>query len=228
MHRFYAAVQGGRVRFSRAQVHQIRHVLRLGDGAEVAVFDGSGGEWVARLEGDSAQLLRAVERPAEPETQLTLYQALIKGPRFELVLQKGTELGIVRFVPFLAERSVATAGKPARWRSIVTEAAEQSGRRIVPDIDPVLTFDDMIAEATREGVPFMPWEGAERPRLGTVHRPSRRMSLIIGPEGGFSEGEVERARSRGAVTVTLGRRILRSETAAIVAAALLLHLNGEF
>ena len=227
-HRFYATVANGRVQFKRAQLHQIHHVLRLRAGDQVSVFDGSGSEWLARLEGDSAQLDRPMEVGAEPQTQLTLYQALIKPAHFEFVLQKGTELGIARFVPFVAERSVAAGEKASRWQSIVVEAAEQSGRRVVPRIDALRSFDDVIAEATREGVPFMPWEGCDRPKLSTVHRHAQQFSLIVGPEGGFTQDEVQRARARGAVTVSLGRRILRSETAAIVAATLLLHLNGEF
>ena|SRR5581483_448179 len=227
MHRFYVEMAEGRVRFRRAQMHQIKNVLRLRDGDEIAVFDGSGGEWTGRLTGDSLADLRTVERSTEPETRLTLYQALIKPAHFEFVLQKGTELGISRFVPFVAERTVAAGEKPDRWRSIVLEAAEQSGRRIVPEVAPARSFEEMLSEATSTGVPFMPWEGAERPKLSSVHRHCRELSLIVGPEGGFSEAEVERARARGAVTVTLGRRILRSETAAIVAAALLFHLNGE-
>jgi 16S rRNA (uracil1498-N3)-methyltransferase len=228
MHRFYVPeIKDGEAELRPAQVHQLRNVLRLHDGDQVAVFDGTGTEWLAQLHGDRAELLHAINHSAEPETRLTLFQALIKPARFELVLQKGTELGIARFVPFLAERSVTTGDRSSRWRSIVVEAAEQSGRRLVPELSRVLTFEEALAEATREGVPFMPWEGADRPKLGSVHRPCRKLSLIIGPEGGFTEAEVERARSRGAVTVTLGRRILRSETAAIVAATLLLHLNGE-
>lgn len=226
-HRFFAPVADGRVQFKRAQLHQIQHVLRLRAGDHVAVFDGSGTEWLARLEGNSAKLDRPLEPPVEPQTQLTLYQALIKPAHFEYVLQKGTELGVTRFVPFLADRSVAAAEKTARWQSIVVEAAEQSGRRVVPQIESLRSFDDVITESTREGVPFMPWEGCDRPKLGSVHRHSRQLALIVGPEGGFSEDEVQRARSRGAITVSLGRRILRSETAAIVAATLLFHLNGE-
>jgi 16S rRNA (uracil1498-N3)-methyltransferase len=227
MHRFLAPVQDGCVRFSRAQLHQIRHVLRLPDGEQLAVFDGAGGEWLAQIHGERADVVKPIDQSAEPRTRLTLYQALIRPAHFELVLQKGTELGVAHFVPFTSERTVVAGEKRTRWRTIVAEAAEQSGRRLVPRIGELLTFDEAIAEATRQGVPFMPWEGADRPRLSAVHRPSQELALIVGPEGGFSQTEVDRARSRGVVTVTLGRRILRAETAAIVAAALLLQLNGD-
>lgn len=228
MHRFYVPdAAGERVKPGRAQLHQLRHVLRLRDGDQVAVFDGRGQEWLAQLAGDALELLNPVDRCVEPQTQLTLYQATIKPARFEMVLQKGTELGVSRFVPFTAERSGAAGERAVRWRAIAVEAAEQSGRQVVPEIAPVLSFEEAIADATSRGVPFMPWEGADRPKLSSVHRPCRQLALLIGPEGGFTESEVERARARGAVTVSLGRRILRSETAAIVAAALLLHLNGE-
>jgi 16S rRNA (uracil1498-N3)-methyltransferase len=228
VHRFYVPdAAGDRVKPGRAQLHQLRHVLRLRDGDQVAVFDGRGHEWLAKLAGDALELGHPIDRCSEPRTQLTLYQAVIKPARFELVLQKGTELGVSRFVPFTAERSGPAGERAARWRSIVVEAAEQSGRQVVPEVSPALSFDEAIAEATSRGVPFMPWEGADRPKLSSVHRPCRQLALLIGPEGGFTEAEVDRARARGALTVSLGRRILRSETAAIVAAALLLHLNGE-
>jgi len=229
LHRFYVpTIEDGRARLERSQLRQLRIVLRLREGDELAVFDGKGSEWHARLAGSEAELLKPISSCAEPRTHLTIFQALIKPARFELVLQKGTELGVSRFVPFVAGRSVAGGERLDRWRSIVIEAAEQSGRTVIPDIAPALSFEDMVAEATREGVPFMPWENADRPKLSSIHKPSSRLALIVGPEGGFTDEEVEHARARGAVTVTLGRRILRSETAAIAAATLLLHLNGEF
>ncbi|HEX6510718.1 MAG TPA: RsmE family RNA methyltransferase [Chloroflexota bacterium] len=228
MHRFYVpAIQDGRATLAGPQLHQVKHVLRLHDGDELAVFDGSGSEWLGRLAGDDVELVRSIEHAVEPASKLTIFQALIKPANFELVLQKGTELGVSRFVPFLAERSVTSGEKAARWRSIVVEAAEQSGRRIIPEVAPVLPFDQAVCEATRQGIPFMPWEKADRPRLSSVHRHCRQLTLMVGPEGGFTDEEVERARARGALTVTLGRRILRSETAAIAAAAILLHLNGD-
>ena len=228
MNRFYVQdVRDGQARLGRAQLHQLRHVLRLRDGDELAVFDGSGSEWLARLQGESAELVRSLDSPVEPETRLTLLQALIRPARFELILQKGTELGIARFVPFVAERSVAAGERAARWRSIVVEAAEQSGRRVVPEVAPLQPFEQALCEATRQGMAFMPWERTEAPRLSAVHRQCRELALLVGPEGGFAGAEVEQAHSRGVLTVTLGRRILRSETAAIAAAAILLHLSGE-
>jgi 16S rRNA (uracil1498-N3)-methyltransferase len=227
MHRFYVEMADGRPRFKRAQLHQIRNVLRLRDGERIAVFDGSGAEWIAQLREDSAEVVQTVDRPREPDTRLALYQALIKPARFEYVLQKGTEIGVARFVPFVAQRTIATGERLDRWRGIVTEAAEQSGRTIVPEVAPPLSFDDALSDATSRGMPFMPWEGVDRPRLGSVHRHCRDLALIVGPEGGFDQSEVDHARARGAIPVSLGRRILRSETAAIVAATLLFHLNGE-
>ena len=227
MHRFYVEMADGRPRLQRAQLHQIRSVLRLRDGDEIGVFDGSGAEWVARVTVEGAELVRPLDESREPTTRLTLYQALIKPARFEFILQKGTELGIARFVPFVAQRSMASGERSSRWRKIAMEAAEQSGRTVVPEVNEPLTFDEALADATSHSVPFMPWENAERPRLSSVHRHCQELGLIVGPEGGFSDTEIEQARARGAVTVTLGRRILRSETAALVAAALLFHLNGE-
>src|SRR5258708_5721996 len=134
MHRFYVEMVGDRPRFKRAQLHQIHNVLRLRDGEHMAIFDGSGAEWIVQLAGDTGVIVQAVDQTREPETRLILYQALIKPARFEYVLQKGTELGIARFVPFIAERSVASGERRERWRAIVIEAAEQSGRTIVPDV----------------------------------------------------------------------------------------------
>ncbi|MDE3074606.1 MAG: 16S rRNA (uracil(1498)-N(3))-methyltransferase [Chloroflexota bacterium] len=227
LHRFHAPVAAGRAQLRPAQLRQIHTVLRLRDGDQIAVFDGSGQEWRARLKGTVAELAEPIEHAVEPAVQLTLFQALIRPARMELVLQKGTELGVSCFVPFLAERSVAAGDRRMRWQAIVTEAAEQSGRRLMPSIEPVLAFDQAVAQATGEGVAFLLWEGASEPRLSAPGKESSRLALIVGPEGGFTEEEVRQARARGAISVSLGRRILRAETAALAATAILMHLQGE-
>ncbi len=169
-----------------------------------------------------------------------LYQSLIRPQRFELVLEKGTELGVSRFVPLVSSRAqVRTTGpageggtqRAARWRRIVTEAAEQSGRGRVPAIDPPSLFEDAVSASGGPGLRLLPWEGERsqglRSYLRALEDRPAAVSVFIGPEGGFAEDEVRLAREAGCVTISLGPRILRSETAGIVAAALVMHELGE-
>ena len=211
-------------------LHQrLTRVLRLEGGDEVVLFDGSGAEWPARL-GDVSKRrvvarLAAARRPArEPMRSLVIYQALIRPALFELVLEKGTELGVAGFVPLLSERSArASEASPARqerWQRVVIEAAEQSGRLSLPKIGEPASLEDALTVAPGDRV--LAWERSEAvPALsGLVLGPE--VSVFIGPEGGFSASEVEFARASRAQLAGLGRLILRSETAAIAAAALLL------
>jgi 16S rRNA (uracil1498-N3)-methyltransferase len=173
--------------------------------------------------------------PPEPEMTIVLYQSLIRANRFDVVLEKGTEIGVSRFVPVIAARSQTQAnGEPTsprggRWERLVVEAAEQCGRGRLPSIDPPLPFEDAIRQA--RGLKLLPYEGERRRGLGVYLRGlSKRpdiVSLFVGPEGGFEDAEVALAREAGAEIVSLGSRILRSETAAIVAVALTLDALGE-
>ena len=181
----------------------------------------------------------------EPRVNVTLYQGLLKGDKFQWILQKGTELGVAAFVPLICRRSVPRAtGGPAklpnrRWERIATEAAEQSGRCIVPRIGGPMSLQeacDSIPQGATSIIPWeaIPWQGipgdGERCMglagvLGKVD-PSE-VNLFVGPEGGFEEEEVAYARSRGVVAVTLGKRILRSETAAIATVEAVMYRLGE-
>lgn len=218
-------------------------VLRLKRGERLVLADGAGRDYEVELTAVSPRAATAAvvaERPSppEPSLELVLYQSLIRPQRFELVLEKGTELGVSRFVPLLSGRArVRTAGpageggsqRMQRWRRIVTEAAEQSGRGRVPAIDPPSLFEDAARSAP--GLLLLPWEG-ERSRslrsyLRSLGDRPLAASLFIGPEGGFAEDEVRLAREAGCVPISLGPRILRSETAGIVAAALVMHELGE-
>ena len=139
----------------------------------------------------------------EPRLRLTLYQALIKAPRFDWVLEKGTEVGVSSFVPVVSSRSVvrpaeASASRLERWRRIVTEAAEQSGRSRVPQVSPPVAFADAVASAP--GLRLLPWENEANATLRealAAERPPEAISLFIGPEGGFPMEEVEMARRQG-------------------------------
>jgi 16S rRNA (uracil1498-N3)-methyltransferase len=250
LHRFFvdpALLGAEHVALTGVQAHQMSRVLRLKVGDRVVLLDGAGNEYVVRLdEVRSAAVTATVEtvqrsRP-EPGLILTLYQALVPRDRFETVLQKGTEIGVSRFVPVWCERSIVPggdkidAGRLERWRRIVTEAAEQCERGIAPEVAPPLRFGEALAAAAREGPALVAWERETSRSVGAGldavlrERGDDRMplALFVGPEGGLSEAEIGLAQGQDRVrTVSLGPRILRTETAGPILAALALYAAGD-
>ncbi|MDO8616938.1 MAG: RsmE family RNA methyltransferase [Dehalococcoidia bacterium] len=220
--------------------HRLGRVLRLRRGDRVVLAGGGRHEYVVQLTGVSPHAVTGIvveERapPPEPQVELTLYQSLIRPQRFDLVLEKGTEIGVSRFVPVITARAQNQAEEPSaaraeRWARIVTEAAEQCDRGKLPRVEAPAAFAEAVRQSS--GLRLLPYEGESGGRglgaylRGLPERP-RAVSLFIGPEGGFEPSEVELARREGLALVTLGRRILRSETAGIVAAALVLDALGE-
>jgi 16S rRNA (uracil1498-N3)-methyltransferase len=169
---------------------------------------------------------------AEPKTALTLYQGLLKGSKLELVLQKCTEVGVSRFVPVVTARAVPEApsvSRQERFETIVREAAEQSRRGRIPHIGGVIRLQDALIGATAAGPTVFLWEEEAGLRLEDLPWSDdvNTLSLFVGPEGGFTADEADAARTAGAYSVTLGPRILRAETAAIVGSALLLARYGD-
>ena len=247
MHRFFVPqdqIDGKNVTLTGDVAHQLARVLRARPGEEIVVLDGSGWEYLVTLEDISPREVRgrlSERRPSrgEPETKVTLYQGVLRSDRFEFVLQKGTELGVSAFVPVFCERSVSqdtgpewATGRYARWRKILSEAAEQSNRGRVPALEPHLEFPDACQAA--RGLSLIPWENEDTTglktaleRLDSEVSPTPDVSVFIGPEGGFTEREVERARDRGIVPVSLGARVLRAETAAIATATVIMYELGE-
>ncbi len=214
---------------------RVARVLRLGPGERLALFDGSGIEAIAELTRVAASRVEAVAvsvQPGlpEPPVRITLCQSVVKGERFEWALEKGTEIGVARFVPVVARRNVVRPGEGAkleRWRRIVVEAAEQCGRSAVPEVTPPASLDDVLESL--DGPAIVPYEGERETGIAAALRAMGRpgaLTILIGPEGGFTQDEIERATSRGARPVSLGPRILRSETAGVVAAALALAALG--
>jgi 16S rRNA (uracil1498-N3)-methyltransferase len=175
----------------------------------------------------------------EPALQLTLCQCLLKSDHFEWVLQKGTELGVSKFVPVISERTVITSPedvkgrKLERWRRVIAEAAEQSGRGRLPVLGEVVKLQAAFNGVDPHSLNLIPWEEQKEQGLGSLLRRKLKqgqtspVNLFIGPEGGFSRDEIQAAESRGMIPVTLGKRILRAETAAITAAALVLSAAGD-
>ena len=241
-------IQGSHVRIEETGlVHQIGNVLRLRPGHEITLLDNSGWEHVVRLETvERHVIIGTVEmrRPAsgEPRLKLALYVALLKGERFEWVLQKGTELGASMFAPIICERSVvdnaARLGhsKIERWERIVREAAEQSRRGRLPVLLPPQRFSQACEQAVAQAKTLLLWEGSGGTGLRQVLRAldppllsSAPLSLAVcsGPEGGWSEDELATAIRYNMRLVSLGPRTLRAETAPIAAAAALFYEHGD-
>jgi len=216
------------------QARQICYVLRMGAGDEIVALDNLGWEYGVRLTAVSAQqvsgdILEKRETASEPAGHITLYQSLMKRDKFEWVLQKGTEVGVSRFVPLVTQRSLVQdidikPSKMARWQKIITEAAEQARRGRIPELMLPMRWSEALAGLDAD-VALIPWEEVREPDLRQVLagvRPSR-LALFVGPEGGFAQEEVAAAVAHNVQPITLGPRILRAETAAIVTAALILY-----
>src|SRR5215213_5812497 len=217
------------------EARHLRDVLRLKPGDEVYVFDGRGHEFrctITSTRRDSAELQIETEvEPAKPESQLqlNLCVALLKGEKFDLVVQKATELGVSKITPLITRyadihlRDAADATKRvARWQRIALEAAKQSGRAFVPEISLPVAFQPAL-EIEGVGVMF-----SERGGDGLDTLPATRsITALVGSEGGWADEEIEAARAREFHIVTLGGRILRAETAAIAVTVLMQHGFGD-
>ena len=214
-------------------------VLRLTEGDQVILADGRGREVVATIQEISRDSLRAelgTELPATERggIQITLYQGLPKGDKVDLILQKATELGVDEIVLFAATRSVPRLDRDrrdnrlVRWQRIVTEAARQSGR----DSIPCIAFADTLGEALQRqehSVKLLLWEVERQQRLKALLQGEKPVSaaFVVGPEGGLTPEEADLAASRGYQPVTLGRRILRTETAGLALLAILQYEWGD-
>ncbi|MGZ6126354.1 MAG: 16S rRNA (uracil(1498)-N(3))-methyltransferase [Myxococcales bacterium] len=237
MHRLYVPpaqlASSPRVPLTAEQSRHLLTVLRLLPGAELEVFDGKGGRFRAVLTAEGLEI--GAPLPAgERRPDVVLVQALAKGEKMDLVIQKATELGAARIVPLATERSVVRLdaqrgiSRAARWRRIAQEAARQCGRADVPAVDGPCGWDDVFAllgeDPERRGLLLDPDERGLR--LGDAARGVARLLVAAGPEGGFSPAERGRALERGLLGVALGPLVLRSETAGRVALAVVLYVNG--
>ena len=214
------------------QAHYLGHVLRVRPGDEITLFDGSGCEFQAKVSSVSRKKVELhTDEPhtttTESPLKVTLIQALIRGERMDFCVQKCTELGVQKIVPVFTERTVVklpddrAAKRVDHWHKIAVAACEQSGRVIVPIIERPLPIQDAVANSLDSETALVildPWAGA--PPLHRLPAPaSDQIAVCVGPEGGFSNEELEFLRDAGAVSVTCGPRVLRSETAGITAVA---------
>ena len=209
----------------------LERVLRLRVGDTFTVFDGSGSEWPATLLGErQARTGRARKRSTESPLSLTLVQGISRGERMDWTLQKAVELGVSRIVPVIAERTTVRLSderankRVAHWRGVMIAACEQSGRNHIPTLDPVQTLDAWLDTMDTQTLVLDP--GATR-GLREFAPLAPVFTLLVGPEGGFSDRELAAAHSAGCAGVRLGPRVLRTETAGIAAIAALQALYGD-
>lgn len=239
IHRFFIPpenIEKDKVFFDNLQVHQLAKVLRLKLKEKVIVLDNSGWEyeveitWLGKEKGEG-RIKEKRMASGEPKAEINLYQALLKGDKFEWVLQKGTEIGIKGFYPIFTHRCIVDDVSPykfERWRRIIIEAAEQSRRGKLPYLSEPLIFLEVCPKIS--GLSLIPWEGERVWGLKESLKEAKMdspINIFIGPEGGFEDWEIERAKGYGLIPVSLGKRILRSETAGLVVATAILFHFGE-
>lgn len=232
-------------------VNHIRNVLRMKPGEALTVSDGFGNEYACRLDACTEGLVRAeiLEKKrveSELPSRLVLFQGLPKGDKMELIVQKAVELGVSAVVPVASRRCVVKLdGKKAdhkrkRWQAVAESAAKQSGRALIPEICPVTDFAGAVRQASGLDVCLIPYECAQELLDGgtdTAMEKSRKVlagiqrgqsvGILIGPEGGFEKEEVASAMEAGAAPLTLGRRILRTETAGLCILSVLMFQLEE-
>lgn len=237
---------GAHVTLTGEKAHHAMRVLRLRPGDALWVCDGTGVEYPGRIvgfHGDTVEVSLGEPQPAagEPAHRITLFQGLPKGDKMDWVVQKAAEVGIDSVVPLHTERSVVrlteakARSRAERWHRIAEAAASQAARGRVPAVLPPADLAGALeAWRTRapEGILIVPWEEARSGGLRAVLRNRdvplpREVGILIGPEGGLTEEEVEQAKAQGGIVCTLGPRILRTETAGAVVAALVLYEAGE-
>lgn len=232
-------IQGNKISIIGSDVNHIKNVLRMKIGEEVAVSNGVDGKeyrcGIKEISEDEVILeLRFIKEDGlELPAQIYLFQGLPKADKMELIIQKAVELGAFEIIPVATKRSIVKLDakkakqKKERWQAIAESAAKQSKRRIIPQIQDVLTFGEALNYAKDMDVKLIPYEMAEgmeqTKQLISNVKPGQKVAVFIGPEGGFEEEEIRKASESGVCPITLGKRILRTETAGMTVIAWLMY-----
>ena len=226
LHSRFVTIKGEKARY-------LVTVLRCRTGDPLFIHDEKGNVYSATITGVInkevfAELIGKIDLQAESPLNITLLQGLLKGEKMDLVIQKATELGVREIVPVVTERcQVRQTRKLGRWAKIAEEASRQAGRNTVPIIGETVEFKELGAVSRQEGIIFWEQGGEEFAEALNRFKGREKISLFTGPEGGFSEDEIKAASEKGFVRTTLGRRILRAETAAITAVAITQYALGD-
>ncbi len=222
------------------QARYLGIVLRMQEGEPLLVFNGTAAEYGAVIrQGEEDMAVEITDRRPAPAggIEITLCQAIPKAEKMDGIIRHATELGVGRIIPFLAERSIPRwpaakwPQKRERWQKIAVEAARQSGRIDIPEIGGIASFAEMLDSARNGDLKLIPWEeesgiGIREVLRNPKYDMMKSFSLVIGPEGGFGKEEINRARGAGFLSVSLGKRVLRVETAALAVVAILQYECG--
>ncbi len=242
MHRFFVEEPGmgeNRITITGGDVNHIKNVLRMSAGDQICVINGQNNKEyyceIIDIGADAVETKICEIREADQElpNQIVLFQGLPKSDKMELIIQKAVELGVYRIVPVSTDRTVVKldakkeANKRKRWMNISESAAKQSGRLCIPEVTSVVSFREALEMAKEMDVRLIPYEladGMEKTReIMSSIQPGQSIAVFIGPEGGFESSEIEKAVEMGISPITLGKRILRTETAGLVTLAMLVY-----
>lgn len=219
----------------------IKKVLRLKRGDIITLFDGTGNEYEAGIislsaDGVNVSIIRSFPSTTESPIQIIVAQAFLKQKKMDNLVRQLTELGITKWIPFISKRSVPRpdnkrlADRTNRWKKISKEALKQSNRGRIMEIGPTVSFEDTFNISKQSNLKIAFWENESKPvnlALVQSNRDFNNIFILIGPEGGFTSQEIEKAKACGFITASLGPRILRAETAAIAASVLIQYLFGD-
>ena len=235
-------IKDGFIEIFSDEAKHILNVMRMEIGDTLTICDGQSNDYLCRICETGKNCLKAkieetTKSESEPKTKITLYQGLPKSDKMELIIQKAVELGAYSVVPVAMKRSVVklddkkAKSKVARWNTIAESAAKQSKRSIMPKVSDVVSFKQAVAMASELDVLLLPYECAEgiehtRQVIASIGK-GKSIGIFIGPEGGFDKDELELATNAGADIITLGRRILRTETAGLMLMSVLMYNMEE-
>ena len=243
MARFYVPqpqIEKGMLKVEGSEVKHIRKVLRLKAGDGITIFDGSAKEYEGTIvELGSSAVLIQIQNTLSPRRdshlEITLAQSLLKGEKMDYLIQKATELGVKEIVPFFSSRSVPLLEKSRRlerhhrWEKIAIEASKQCGRGILPNVKPLQDYSEMLRSVSSDSLRLILWErgGVSLKQILEGSTEKKRIFFIVGPEGGVSQEEVEESKEMGFIPITLGKRILRAETASLCLLSILQYEWGD-
>lgn len=235
MHRFFvpsSQIMPDQIEITGKEVNHIKNVLRLAIGDQIELFDETGTAYQVKIKTllpdkiICSILGTAKNKDNELPVKVTLAQCLPKGKKMDLIIQKAVELGAYAIIPVSSDRTVVKlAQSKGRWQTIAKEAAQQCGRAVVPQIMELQSFDQLLQKAKEYDLVLISWEEEKAISLKAQirERSFNNILAVIGPEGGFSANEIERANAAGAMPITLGKRILRTETVALSILSMIIY-----